>query len=449
VKKPAIVFLGLVLGLASQGWAAETRETDSFLIRLNGQAPADLADQVEAAGGALVRVHPEIGYAAATSTDPGFAAELKKSNSVASVDRDLQVRWVPGASELQVSQGPDAASHTTVTPSSALFHACQWNLRQVDAPGAWAKDQLGDPGVKVAVLDTGVDPFHVDLAGKIDGDSASMLTAGSSPCGAADEGTIHDLNFHGSFVAGLITSNNVGVAGVAPLARIVGVKVLNCTGSGRFSDVIAGILYAASLPDVEILNLSLGAAIAKNQPGAGPLVAALNRAVDYAGSQGKLVVSAAGGSGVDVDHDGNLEWIPAQSGSGIAVYATAIDQSLASYSNHGVSGTWVGAPGGDLPNPAPPLPGCPLPAAFQSLVLSVCSSFVCGSPTLYLASAGTSFAAPLAAGIAALVDAKHGGDLNGGQLKAILADSADDLGKPGTDNVYSHGRVNASSAVDH
>lgn len=444
-----VLCLVFASALAGPAGAAEPRETNTFLIKIQGSGPANLASQVAAAGGTLLRVHPEIGYAGAVSNDPGFAAKLSRSSGVLAVDRDLEVQWIPSADGLQSVEGPGASSHASANPAGAAFYACQWNLRRIDAPAAWAKDQLGSPAVKVAVLDSGVDPFHVDLAGRIDvANSVSMLSPGSSPCGATDETTFYDFNFHGSFVSGMITSNGVGIGSVAPLTQVVGVKVLDCGGSGSFLEIISGILYAANLPDVDILNMSLVAGFPKHLHGAGPLVGAVAKAVNYAESRGKLVVSATGNNGFDMDHDANITWVPAQSGSGIGVYATDILDGLASYSNHGISGSWVGAPGGDFPNVGPPLPGCPIPNSLEGFVVSVCSSFVCGTPSNYLVGDGTSFAAPMVAGVAALVDAKHGGALNGAQLKTILKDTADDLGKPGTDNLFSHGRVNAGNAVD-
>ena len=194
--------------------------------------------------------------------------------------------------------------------------------------------------------------------------------------------------------------------------------------------------------------MSLTAGFNKNLPGGGPLVAAMNKAVNYAESHGKLVVSAAGNAGFDMDHDANVIWVPAQSGSGIGAYATSNLDGLASYSNHGVSGTWVGAPGGEFPNTVAPLPGCPFNDTLEGLIMSVCSSFVCPGNNYYVVGDGTSFASPLVAGVAALVDGKHGGALDAGQLKTILKNTADDLGAPGTDNLFSHGRVNAGNAAD-
>lgn len=129
-----------------------------------------------------------------------------------------------------------------------------------------------------------------------------------------DVGTINDYRFHGAFVAGIIAANGFGVTGVAPDAMIVGVKVLNCLGSGSFADVIAGILYATNLSDVDVINMSLGARFAKNDPDNRGLVAAMNKAVNYAGSKGKLVVSSAGNNGVDLDHDKNFINVPASVG---------------------------------------------------------------------------------------------------------------------------------------
>ena len=302
----------------------------------------------------------------------------------------------------------------------------------------------------MTILDSGIDPDHIDLVGKVDlTNSATFVT--SSPCGAADTASFVDRRWHGTFVASQITTNNVGIAGVAPLTTVVGVKVFRCDGTGSFADIIAGILYAASLEDVDIINLSLGAWLLKNTPGGGALVSALNAAVNFANSQGKLVVSAAGNDALNLDRDKSGTSVPAQSGAAISIYATDLSDDLASYSNFGRSGTWVGAPGGDFPNPHAPLPGCLLDPALQSVIIGACSSaslvMPCG-PGSYLIGIGTSFAAPLVAGVAALVDGKasNAGALNGGQLKTILSKTAD-LGRQGVDIDFSHGRVDAANAV--
>jgi len=428
--------------------------TNNHVVQLSDGIPADLAARVAALGGSVLRTHPEINLALVSGLGDAQATDLENSAGVERVTRDFMVPWTPSPDEFS-SQDGEVAGHDGV-PTAAFFFPCQWNLSQIDCPTAWAKDQFGDPNVKVAVLDTGTDPNHQDLAGRIDvANSVSMLST-PSICDlfAPDVGTFFDFNFHGTFVSGIITSNGIGVAGVAPLTQVVGVKVLNCLGSGSFGDVIAGILYAASLSDVDVINMSLGAYFPKNLPGAGPLVGALNKAVNFAGSQGVLVVSAAGNSAADLDRDKNFTSVPAQSGSGISIWAGDIDGGLASYSNSGRSGTWVGAGGGDNTpgSPSVPLPGCLLPTFGHDGIVSVCSTFSlffgCGPGSYLFNGSGTSFSAPAVSGVAALLDGKHGGALNGGQLRSRLAQTADDLGKKGVDRTFSHGRVNAGNAVN-
>ena len=290
-----------------------------------------------------------------------------------------------------------------------------------------------------------------DLAGKVDLDQSKSFLSRSS-CGQVPDSTsLLDFNAHGTFVASLITSNGLGVAAVAPDSEIVAIKVLDCLGFGTFGDVIAGLYYAASLEDVEVVNLSLNAYVPRNIRGVGPLLALLSRAVNYVKARGKLVVAAAGNQGADLDKDRNWITVPAQTGSAIGVYATAIDQSVPSYSNHGKTATWVGAPGGDIGTPDAPIAGCPVPHLVQGRVWGACSSHALGLPcdvNSYIASFGTSFASPLVAGVAALIDGGVDGYYRAGKLRSRLGRTADDLGDRGKDGLYSRGRLNARRAVE-
>jgi len=443
-------------------------EADHYLVEFRGSV-ADLQAAVEKAGGSLMRAHLEIGLATVGDLDDAEASALRRGKGVTRVTQDLMIQWVPTHDELDfrveaAERRPNAEGHF-LDPTLAFFFPCQWNMMQANCSGAWAADEGGDPGVKVAVLDTGVDPDHFDLLGRVDvSNSTTFISANDPFClanGADDVASFLDYNFHGSFVSGIITSNGLGVAGVAPAARVVGVKVLNCLGSGSFADIIAGILYAASLDYVDVINMSLGAYFPKSAVGGGQLNAAMAKAINWANSHGVLVVSSAGndgagsGVGADLDHDGNFVHVPSQAGAGIGVWAGDIDGNVAGYSNFGLTGAWVGAGGGDF-TPASshiPLAGCVLaPDLLHGFITSVCSThsifFGCG-PSSYLIGSGTSFSAPLVSGVAALVDGKAGGSLNAGQIKTILKQTADDLGKVGADGVFSHGRVNAGNAVMH
>jgi thermitase len=98
----------------------------------------------------------------------------------------------------------------------------QWNIRQIRADDAWLRTPQGS-GALVCVLDTGVDPDHIDLAGKVDLGKSVSFVPGES---------ILDFFFHGTAVASIITSNGIGVASVAPDARLCAVKVLDRNGFG-------------------------------------------------------------------------------------------------------------------------------------------------------------------------------------------------------------------------
>ncbi|MBO0801347.1 MAG: S8 family serine peptidase, partial [Blastocatellia bacterium] len=218
----------------------------------------------------------------------------------------------------------------------------------------------------------------------------------------------------------------------------------------------------------DIINMSLGATFPKGggNTGAGSLIAALNKAVNFAG-QYSLVVSSAGNDGLDLDHSGNIISVPAQSGSGIAISATAPVgyavgypngatnySRLASYSNFGNSAIWVGAPGGDSAF-TPTDQNCSIPTVPTGSVVEPCYIFdfvlstsrgADSSTTSYAFAAGTSMAAPAASAVAALIKQRFP-NISIGELKNRLAQTADDDGKSGHDPAYGRGFVNARRAV--
>ncbi len=425
----SLVSLLMLLPVSSKAQTA----AEHFVVEYGGTGEV-LASAVEALGGTVARSHPQIGVANVSGLSDEAAAELQGWPGVQRVTRDLEIQWVPGFEAVigRAQVTPGAASHND--PVDALFFDLQWNLRQVEAPAAWEIEQ-GEPGVRVAILDTGISPTHVDLAGRYD------LDPDASTSFVDDEPFVEDLNFHGTCVSGFVSTNNIGIAGMAPHVTLIGVKVLDRFGTGSFADLIAGILWAADVADADIINLSLGAYVPRNS--AGPLIGALARAVNYAEARGALVTAAAGGQSADLDHDGNFVFIPAESGTAMAVSATApVNQQnfdrLAGYSNLGVSAVDVAAPGGEL------APG----GVLSDLVLCPAAPpVVGGSTSSYFFVGGTSFSAPLVAGIAGLIDSMSDGNRNGGQLRSKIERTADDLGEPGVDPVYSHGRVNAYRAL--
>lgn len=205
-------------------------------------------------------------------------------------------------------------------PDDPLYEH-QWHLRAMGAPAGWEQTPRGK-GVVVAVIDSGVSAVE-DL------DPARLLPGASFVPGtdsAADD------NGHGTHVAGTIaqtTNNGIGVAGVAPEATILPVKVLSAFGSGSSEAIAAGIDYAVD-EGADVINLSLG----------GGYSAVIHTAVRKARAEGVLVIAAAGNSGRR-----GVSW-PGALPEAIGVSATGPDGDLAPYSSWG-PGVDIAAPGGD------------------------------------------------------------------------------------------------------
>jgi subtilisin family serine protease len=421
--------------LPSRSSAAQSDVTalDQHVFLFN-DIPSDFAQQVTAAGGQVVRTHPAIGVAVASGLSDAAAKKIANGNSF---DRDVQVRWTPSAADAQASVFAQTAQPDSLKPpQTAAFLPLQWNMRQIHAVEAWT-GHTGIPSVRVAIVDTGLDAFHIDLAGLID--TASSMAFEPSTRGPP---AWEDDNFHGSHVGGIVTSNNIGVAGVAPNVTLIAVKVLNASGSGSFANVIAGILWATDV-GANVINMSLGAYVSRQQD-AQHLDAALQRAINYANSHGVFVAIAAGNSHIDLQHDSQGISVPCELGVNMCVSATSDLDTLASYSNYGTNAIDVGAPGGDAD--APPI----------SFVLSVCSSRAtepgleaCDGAvgTHYAFAAGTSMASPHVAGTAAFVDSQFGGTLEPSQIRTIIDQTADVIDGSGASPFFGHGRINTLRAV--
>ncbi|MEW6323506.1 MAG: S8 family serine peptidase [Acidobacteriota bacterium] len=435
--------------------ATAAAQEQTYVLTANGWSAAQTAAVAEA-GGTVVFSHDGAGVAVATSSAPDFAARVGASNAVQSVELDRMVQWQQPSPAETVT-----ADFTNPFNNDRFFNNIQWAPQAVDAPAAWAAGCTG-AGVRVAVLDGGIWNVHPDLAPNMD-TARSVSFVPGQPYNV-DTGSF----WHGTHVAGIVAAidnvgnTNSGVIGIAPQATIIGVKVLH-GGSGSFGAVIQGILYA-STPiaqgggGADIINMSLGAVFARNDTGAGRLVAALNKAVNYANRHGVLVVSAAGNDELDLDHSGNLIAVPAQSGAGIAVSSTgplgfalgATDfDRVASYTNYGTSAINVAAPGGDFALPGTAL--CTLPTTNGASLTRPCWVFDMVFSTNvggWAWAAGTSMAAPAAAAVAALIKQKNPG-ISLGALKTALQNSAIDAGKKGADPFYGKGWVNALRACQY
>lgn len=420
--------------------------------------PGNLAASLSAIGGTLTTTMSQVGVAIASSSDPNFQAAAAGIAGVESVAQDTLVAWVDPTEQAFAADASDITS--TVSGSLETFFNLQWNMQAIHAPAAWALGATGS-GVRVAVIDGGMNVTHFDLAGNVDVAHSISFVAGKN-----FNEDVPGFS-HATHVAGIIAAraNNFGTIGVAPEATIIAVKALQ-NGSGSFGAVIQGILYAstpisAGGAGANIINMSLGAGFDRQGKNAAKLAVALSRAATYAYQQGTTVIASAGNSAVDIDHTNNLIFVPAQSTHVIAVSATgpvgfAVGATNfarpASYTNFGQSAITLAAPGGDnVFTPTSQI--CAIPGIPAGFVVAPCFvfDFVLSPGSItgngYFFADGTSMAAPHVAGVAALIIAKNGGSMKPAQVLAALQHSADDLGKPGNDDFYGGGFVNALRAV--
>lgn len=305
---------------------------------------------VAAAGGTILWSHKKAGIASVSSENPDFLALVSGDRAIKSAAEDMVIQW-------QDTKFTDLGH---IDPTTEAFWALQWNMTAISAPEAWAVDCTG-AGVRVAIIDGGIDPTHPDLAPNMDTSCSASFVPG------LDYNTDVGTFWHGMHVAGIVgaANNGEGVIGVAPEVEMISVKALHA-GSGSFAWVIGAILYSSDpaafsrgdCAKADIINMSLGAIFNKRLPGGGPLVAAMNKAVNFAGSKGTLVVSAAGNDGIDLGQAQDLTAVPAESGSGLAISATGPQDwagvfgppgdttAPAPYSNYGEGTVFVAAPGG-------------------------------------------------------------------------------------------------------
>jgi subtilisin family serine protease len=422
---------------ASLGSNGERR----YVIVLKEGVTADLRPAIEKAGGKVKASNQQIGVYTVSGLSDAAVAALAQRVDVEAVTADVKVQWIPPMSQRKVrvihGNSANLRKHTDQS-GAAFFTVWQWNMRVIQADKAWLSTNQGR-GALVCVLDTGIDPTHLDTQGKVDESLSTSFIE--------DEAPNTDGDGHGTFVAAIVSSNGVGVASVAPDAVLCSIKVLDKTGLGNFGDVISGI-YAATVNGADVINMSLGAYFSRNEEGAKELVHALQRAVNFAFGHGVLVVAATGNDGVNLNTDSkDMIEAPAELDHVQSVGATGpFNQTnfdhIPSYSDFGRSGVDVFAPGGgdaivddngNITNPT-------------DLIIGPCSpstiNFGGCTPADYLIGNGTSFATAHVSGEGAVIESQLQRDQTGARLADCIDKSADKITGKRNDRILAHGRIN-------
>ncbi|AVH57406.1 MULTISPECIES: S8 family peptidase [Streptomyces] len=348
----------------------------------------------------LIVTYAEGGSVAASSL---AASGARVTRDLPSVNGDaLRARKSEASALWQTLTGSGAAPRSTAAAASEKVERIWLDGRvkatldkspaQIGAPGAWEAGYDGE-GVTVAVLDTGVDATHPDLKDRID--------AEKNFSGSPD--TVDRVG-HGTHVASTVAGSGARSGGkykgVAPGARILSGKVLDDSGSGSASDIIAGMQWAVA-EGAKVVNLSLGG---QDTPETDPIEQALN---ELSASSGTLFVVAAGNSGPAAATIGT----PGSAAAALTVGAVDREDAIAEFSSRGPA-----ADGSLKPD---------LTAPGAGIVAAQAAEGVEGDPADdgYVSMSGTSMATPHVAGAAAILAQQHP-DWTGERIKAALTGSA-------------------------
>ncbi|MFJ6118309.1 S8 family peptidase [Streptomyces sp. NPDC092129] len=413
---------------------------------------------VAEAGGTIVVAYDKIGVIVVHSSNPDFARTLRKVPGVQSAGATRNAP-LPAQSTTDVGT-PKVLTSEEVAGARAAggqdpLEPLQWDLPAIKADKAHEKT-LGSRDVTVAVIDTGVDDTHPDIAPNFDRGASVNCVSGKPDTADGAWRPSAAESPHGTHVAGEIAGakNGVGITGVAPGVKVAGIKVATTAGYFYTEAVVCGFVWAAE-HHVDVTNNSYYTDPwyfnCTGDPDQRALVDAITRASQYAERKGTVNVAAAGNESYDLDADSITDPvspndgtpsdrvvdphecfdIPTQLPGVVTVSATGAKGIKSSFSNYGLGVIDVAAPGGDstaYQTPAPP--------ATSGLILGPLP----GGKWGYIA--GTSMATPHVVGVAALIKSTHP-HAPAALVKALLYAEAD--ATPCTDpyDIDSDGKIDA------
>ncbi len=473
MKRPVVflIFLtAVLLSVVSVTAVAAQNVAREYIVMAAGETSVSAAikSQIAAAGGTITRDLSTMGMMVVSSTNPNFKSRIPSARAVVP---NVKVQWLYPTEVVALDVDPNV-SNPPNTGDDDTYLDLQWGHDAVNAFEAWEDAEPGrGRGVRVAVIDSGIDRNHPDIAPNLNQALSTSFVPGESVY-VTPNATFN----HGTHVAGTIAAadNAFGVIGVAPEAEIVAIKGLSeFTGSGEWDWLVAAIKYAGDIRS-DVINMSLGGVMDVRGNCDDPadcytaqdvvdLRNALARAVRYANRRGATVIASAGNSAIEFTDDWDNRYLvdfPASVPgvvviSALAPIGWATDPANAefdiptSYTNSGREFVDFGAPGGDSMYPGNE--NCTVatltrPCWVFDLVFSVGRVYVDGGGVTrasFFWAAGTSMAAPHASGVAAIIIGWNGGSMRPDLVYSEMRRLANNVGAA-TTPYFGQGTVNAA-----
>ena len=346
-------------------------------------------------------------YIVKLKEDTGTSARLFSFNGLDTINPEHGLYVSAGGEELKNLISADMVEYVEPNYSASLmgtvddpyFHQ-QWNLMDIGIDDAWDFGLFGE-GVRVAVIDSGINASHNDFAGTKILAGINVLTNSSD---------VTDIDGHGTFVSGIIAAqrnNGIGIAGITDAVEIVPIKCFHRNSTTDISYVIDAVYKAVDTYNCDVINLSLGLDMD---------VKAFREAISYAISKGVIVVSSVGNEG------NSTMFYPAAYEDVIGVGSVGKNGEVTDFSQYN-SSVFVTAPGEGL----------------YSLGYANNDSVMIGS--------GTSFSTPHVSSMAIMAKS-YDRSLSAKEFKQLLIDSSEDRGSAGYDTHFGHGYVEADKFLE-
>ncbi len=479
----AVAALLLAIPLTAGAAKRAAKQHTYVVLYERGASTADARAAIKAAGGRLVEQNAKVGVATVRSANASFVTDVSRARAVAGAARNRPVGEAPAdqvrdpfAIERMTAQRQKAAGDGAVSkrgapaPLAEPFADLQWDMRMINAtPKKSYKRQRGNSGVRVGIIDTGIDGSHPDIAPNFNRSLSRNFTTDipliDGPCEEEADQSCNDASNvdedgHGTHVAGTVGApiNRLGMAGVAPDVELVNIRAGQDSGYFFLQPSVDALTYAADV-GVDVVNMSYyidpwlyncadnPADSPEEQLEQQTVIRATERALAYARARGVTLVSAEGNGNTDLGKpvvdatspdyppdsertrqiDNSCKSEPLEAPGVLGITSVGPSKRKAYYSDYGVEQADLSAPGGDIRegfgtpdyrNPANTVLA-PYPKSLAiangevnadgtpntPFVLADCSR---GDCAYYQYLQGTSMASPHAVGVAALVVASRG-----------------------------------------